>query len=82
MERGKPCFALCPHAASLLGKGFLGCLTSQPSHEYVINTNLIHKLIRFVVVGGIEPPRNGLFSTVYLTALTTTTTAAVHDLFF
>lgn len=56
MERGKPCFALCPHAASLLGKGFLGCLTSQPSHEYVIKTNLIHKLIRFVVVGGIEPP--------------------------
>lgn len=33
MERGKPCFALCPHAASLLGKGFLGCLTSQSSYE-------------------------------------------------
>lgn len=33
MERGKPCFALCPHTASLLGKGFLGCLTSQPSYE-------------------------------------------------
>jgi len=64
MERGKPCFALCPHAASLLGKGFLGCLTSQPSHEYVIKTNLIHKLIRFVVVGGIEPP--GSLSNLYL----------------
>lgn len=33
MERGKPCFALYPYAASLLGKGFLGCLTSQPALE-------------------------------------------------
>lgn len=31
MERGKPCFALYPYAASLLGKGFLECLTSQPA---------------------------------------------------
>ena len=31
------CFALCPYAASLLGKGFLGCLTSQSSFKYVMN---------------------------------------------